>query len=109
LEEAFLLASGLDRHGVVFRILHVGTEHGMPKLFLPHRPGWRWEESLVPGDSVERIAKEAHDWRADLVVMATAGHRNFLDALRGSTTERVLRAVQCPVLAVPQREQSSAA
>jgi len=36
-----------------------------------------------------------------LIVMATEGHRDFLDALRGSTTERVLRAADCAVLAVP--------
>ena len=34
----------------------------------------------------------------DLVVMASRGHDGFLDALRGSTTERVLRQVTCPLL-----------
>jgi nucleotide-binding universal stress UspA family protein len=101
LEEAYSLASGFDRRGVVFKLLHAGTDKSMPTLYLPHRPGWRWEESLVPGDPVERILKEAADWSPDLVVMATQGHLDFLDALRGSTTERVLRGVHCPVLAVP--------
>lgn len=103
LEEAFFLASSFDRHGVVFKLLHIGTDKGMPTLYLPHRQGWRWEESVVPGDPVERILKEAADWSPDLIVMATQGHRDFLDALRGSTTERVLRGVQCPVLAVPDK------
>ena len=103
LEEAYFLASGFDRRGVVFKLLHVGTDSGMPTLSLPHRLGWRWEESLVPGDPVERILKEAADWSPDLIVMATQGHRGFLDALRGSTTERVLRGVHCPVLAVPEK------
>ena len=31
-----------------------------------------------------------------MIVMPTAGHQGFLDALRGSTTEQVF----CPVLAV---------
>jgi nucleotide-binding universal stress UspA family protein len=35
--------------------------------------------------------------------MATDGRDGFLDALRGSFTERVLRGVDCPVLAVPSR------
>jgi nucleotide-binding universal stress UspA family protein len=35
--------------------------------------------------------------------MSTQGHRDFLDALRGSTTERVLRGVRCAVLAVPEK------
>jgi hypothetical protein len=34
------------------------------------------------------------------VVMATQGHHGFLDALRGSTTERIVRHAACPVLAV---------
>ncbi len=103
LEEAYFLASGFDRHGVVFKLLHAGTDKGMPTLYLPHRPGWRWEESLVPGDPVECILKEAAGWSPDLIVMATQGHMDFLDALRGSTTERVLRGVHCPVLAVPEK------
>jgi nucleotide-binding universal stress UspA family protein len=103
LEEAYALARGFERHGVVFRLLHVGTTDGMPKLYLPHRPGWRWEELLVPGDPVERILKEASRWSPDLIVMATQGHRDFLDALRGSTSERVLRRVHCPILAVPEK------
>jgi nucleotide-binding universal stress UspA family protein len=28
---------------------------------------------------------------------------NFLDALRGSTTERIVRGAHCAVLAVPQK------
>jgi len=38
--------------------------------------------------------------RADLIVMSTTGHDGFLDALRGSTTERVVRGANCPVLAI---------
>ncbi|HEY3719491.1 MAG TPA: universal stress protein, partial [Roseiarcus sp.] len=41
------------------------------------------------------------EWPADLIVMPTAGHVGYLDALRGSTTERVLRQAPCPVLAMP--------
>jgi nucleotide-binding universal stress UspA family protein len=103
LEEAYFLTAGFDCRGVVFKLLHAGTDKGMPTLYLPHRPGWRWEERLVTGDPVERILKEAADWSPDLIVMATHGHRDFFDALRGGTTERVLRGVHCPVLAVPEK------
>jgi nucleotide-binding universal stress UspA family protein len=37
----------------------------------------------------------------DLIVMATAGRHGFLEALQGSTTERVVRQARCPVLAIP--------
>jgi nucleotide-binding universal stress UspA family protein len=103
LEEAYFLATGFGCSQVELRLLHVGTERGMPTLSLPHRPGWKWEERLVPGDAVERILKEDADWSPDLIVMATQGHMDFLDALRGSTTERVLRGAHCPVLAVPAK------
>ena len=102
-EEAFFLAEGLDCHNVHFKLLHIGKERGMPTLFLPHHPGYEWDQSLLNGDPVEAILKEAHLWSADLIVFTTQGHRDFLDALRGSTTERVLRSANCAVLAVPAR------
>ena len=102
-EEAFFLAAGLGSRDVEFKLLHVGTEKGMPTLFLPHQSDYRWKERLVNGDVVETIAREADLWNPDLIVFTTEGHRDFLDALRGSTTERVLRAAHCPVLAVPAK------
>jgi nucleotide-binding universal stress UspA family protein len=38
---------------------------------------------------------------ADLVVMPTHGHDAVLDAVRGSTTERVTRRLGRPLLSVP--------
>ncbi len=103
LEEAFFLAEGLGCRDVEFKLLHVGTDKGMPTLYLPHHSGYRWTERLVSGDVVETIEKEAELWTPDLMVFTTEGHRDFLDALRGSTTERLLRAARCPVLAVPAK------
>jgi len=102
-EEAFFLAEGLGCRSVEFKLLHVGTGQGMPTLFLPHNPGYRWKELLVNGEPVAAIEREAAMWEPNLIVFTTEGHRDFLDALRGSTTERVLRAASCPVLAVPAR------
>ena len=50
---------------------------------------------------METIVQVAEEVAADLVVMATAGHEGFLDALRGSTTEQVLRQAKRAMLAVP--------
>jgi nucleotide-binding universal stress UspA family protein len=102
-EEAFFLAEGLDCREVHFRLLHVGTNKGMPTLFLPHHPGYQWEQCLLNGEPVETILGEAALWKPDLIVFTTQGHRDFLDALRGSTTERVLRGAHCAVLAVPEK------
>jgi nucleotide-binding universal stress UspA family protein len=63
----------------------------------------RFERLAREGDALEEIVKLAAAPPADLVVMTTAGHHGFLDALRGSTTERVLRRVGCPLLAIPEK------
>jgi len=86
---------------VDFRLLHIGENTEMPTLELPAREGWTWQERVVSGDILEQILKQEHQWLPDLIALTTQGHIDFLDALRGSTTERVLRGVHCPVLAVP--------
>jgi nucleotide-binding universal stress UspA family protein len=57
-------------------------------------------ELLHQGEPVDAILSAATDKSADLIAMPTAGHHGILDALRGSTTERVIRHAPCPVLAV---------
>jgi nucleotide-binding universal stress UspA family protein len=57
-------------------------------------------ELLHQGEPVDAILSAATAKSADLIAMPTAGHHGFLDALRGSTTERVIRHAPCPVLAV---------
>jgi nucleotide-binding universal stress UspA family protein len=56
---------------------------------------------LRSGPVVRSILDAADEFEVDLIGMPTAGHHGVLDALRGSTTERVLRHAPCPVLAVP--------
>jgi nucleotide-binding universal stress UspA family protein len=85
--------------GVGERLLHIGRNppqvprHGEPHRAIP--------VAIRHGDVVDTIIDAANDWQADLIGMPTAGHHGFLDALRGSTTERVLRQAPCPLLAVP--------
>jgi len=82
--------------GATFDIVHVGTR--APRI--GEGEGWP-SIRLVEGDAVETILAEAE--QADLVAMPTAGRHGFLDALRGSTTERVVHKVTCPVLALHAR------
>jgi nucleotide-binding universal stress UspA family protein len=56
---------------------------------------------LRQGNIVDTIVEAATEFDVELIGMTTAGHRGILDALRGSTTERVIRHAPCPVLAVP--------
>jgi nucleotide-binding universal stress UspA family protein len=78
------------------RLLHVGDQP--PPV---ERQGRSMQVIKGQGDVVDVIVHTATEWHADLIGMPTAGHHGFLDALRGSTTERVLRQAPCPVLAVP--------
>lgn len=88
----------LKAEDVQFTLLHVGAEAHAPVVHPPQRPGWEWSMMFREGDVVQEIVRAEKDIRPDLVVMTTNGHDGFLDALRGSHTERVLRQIDCPLL-----------
>ena len=50
---------------------------------------------------IENIIDVSKETSADLIVMTTDGRNGFLDGLRGSHSERVLRHAGMPVLTVP--------
>jgi len=81
------------------RLLHIGKEP--PRIARHNEPDRVLPVALRKGDVVKAIIDTANDWPADLIAMATAGHRSVFDLIRGSTTEQVLRQAPCPVLAVP--------
>jgi nucleotide-binding universal stress UspA family protein len=58
---------------------------------------------LRQGPVIETILAYAKEIKADLIAMPTQGRRGLLDALRGTTTERVLHQAPCPVYAVPAK------
>jgi nucleotide-binding universal stress UspA family protein len=82
-------------------LLHVGGVDGMPSLTLEDGPEWSFARLTREGDPVEQIEAAAELVRAELIVMPTHGRHGVFDALRGSTTEQVVRRASCPVLAVP--------
>jgi len=51
----------------------------------------------LPADEIIRVAKERE---VDLIVIATHGRTGIKHLLMGSTAERVIRHVHCPVLVV---------
>lgn len=101
LDRALLLAQGLGCVSGEIRLVHVGPPGTAPAVDLPEWPGWSCDIIVRSGDVVGEILKSERDYHPDLMVLATQGHLDFLDALRGSTTERVLRGAHCPVLAIP--------
>jgi nucleotide-binding universal stress UspA family protein len=82
-------------------LLHVGSAEDAPRLSIPATSDWTWHTITHPGEPVEIILRVAADVRADLIVMTTEGPHGFLDALRGSTAERVLRQARSALLALP--------
>ena len=85
----------------VFTLLHVGQKEEMPQVRTPEVTGWTWNTEVRPGDVVEVITETASTTRAGLIVLTTEGRQGFLDALRGSHSERVLQQAPCPLLAIP--------
>lgn len=81
-------------------LLHIGDPAKMPAPTLPGSGKclWRWENCV--GDVVDRICDSAAEFKVDLIAMTTNGHDGFLDAVRGSTTERVLHRSACPLFSV---------
>jgi nucleotide-binding universal stress UspA family protein len=82
------------------QLLHVG--HTVPPLPAESADGVPLPPVILrSGNVVDAIVNAAIEFDIDLIGMPTAGHHGVLDALRGSTTERVIRHAPCPVLAVP--------
>lgn len=83
---------------ITLRLMHVGATP-FPSGEGPGRRNWTWERRAEPGHPVEALTRAAREWEPDLVVMSTQGRHGLMDALRGTTTERLLHAARCPVLA----------
>jgi nucleotide-binding universal stress UspA family protein len=98
---AFRMADMLGCEDALVHVLHVGSPDEMPMAAVDATHEGRLRRILVDGSVVPRILQTAAEIEADLIVMATRGHDGLLDALRGSTTEQVLRQAGRPLLAVP--------
>lgn len=62
------------------------------------------ELEIVVGIHYKEIVRYAEKVGADLIVMSTHGRRGLQEKLLGSTAERVVRLVTCPVLTVPPED-----
>jgi nucleotide-binding universal stress UspA family protein len=94
------LLAPLGVSSAAFQFMHVGDSE--PQIIgLSGQP--LSAVQVVQGPVEETILRIAQECQADMIAMPTARHDGFLDALRGSTTERVLRRAPCPVLAIPTR------
>lgn len=90
-----------------FTTLYVGDDNEMPEISCPELPGWEWTKMSQKGDITQVILQTAREMEADLIVMSTEGRQGFLDALRGSNSEQVLRQCACPLLTIPTNSWAS--
>jgi nucleotide-binding universal stress UspA family protein len=95
------IARAIGDGPVEILLLHVGERAWQPDRPLPETESFRFRLATRSGDPVDEIVACAEGLPADLVVMVTEGRNGVLDALRGTTTEQVLRRLRCPMLAVP--------
>ena len=100
-EAAARLIRNLQLPAGMVTLLHVGPAAEMPSLKLPKDTDWTWNRVAKVGEPADAILQTATELRADLIIMTTDGPDGFLDALRGTTSERVLRKARCPVANLP--------
>jgi nucleotide-binding universal stress UspA family protein len=103
LDAAARLVSRLSSPSGTFHLLYVGAAGDMPAVNPPQVSGWQWTKDSRSGDVIETILDSARSTSADLIVMTTDGRNGFLDALRGSHSERVLRRAPCALLVIPEQ------
>jgi nucleotide-binding universal stress UspA family protein len=73
----------------------------MPSVKVPIDTDWTWNRVAKAGEPADTILQTAAELPADLIVMTTDGPDGFLDALRGTTSERVLMKGRCPLATLP--------
>jgi nucleotide-binding universal stress UspA family protein len=99
------LARVFGNEDCAFTLLYVGEPADVPVVRLPEGAGWVWNSVTRRGSVVENILGVADEIGADVIVMGTKGNQGFLDALRGRTTEQILRRSMIPLLTVPERRK----
>jgi nucleotide-binding universal stress UspA family protein len=99
-DAASIFARALPQEKLEIAALHVGpgvVETG----WLEPLSTWTMLDWRAEGGVVDNVIHTATTWSADLMVCVTEGRRGLLDAIRGSTVERLLRDAPTPLLIVP--------
>ncbi len=97
---------GLDEEGEIKRKIWIKTKENLEE-FLKNE-NWKdvqIQKEIVCGTPFQEIVKKAQEIKADLIVLGGCGGTVELDRLFfGSTAEKVVRLLPCPVLCVPPAE-----
>ena len=90
------LAEGM----VEARALYAGSVDAVPRYLLSSTPSCHWDWQLTDADLLEAVEAQP----ADLIAVPTAGPDGLRERFTGSTFDRLLARLRCPVLAVPAAE-----
>ena len=101
---ALELADAYGCKDAIMHLGHVGASEAAPTISIDATHDQRLRRYTRQGIVADAIVAMAEELDPELIVMPTYGRHGFLDALRGSTTERVLRQARRPLLAVPASE-----
>jgi len=95
-----ILAKALPAERTYFASLHVGPG-AVETEWLEENPAWSTLNWTADGGVVDAVEDTARTWSADLIACVTEGRHGLLDALRGSTVERLLDHTPTAFLVVP--------
>jgi nucleotide-binding universal stress UspA family protein len=101
IEAAAVLAVTLGHDSMSFMLIHIGVVGDMPLIHEPMQPGWHWERTIRHGEVAEQIAAVETLYTPNLIILTTQVRHSFLQSFRSRTSEQILRAARCPVLAIP--------
>jgi nucleotide-binding universal stress UspA family protein len=77
------------------------SQAALDELAKSHGQGLEVEVVVTPATPIGMVLEHARTWQADLIVMAASGRSRVARFFVGSTTDRVIRQAECPVLVIP--------
>jgi nucleotide-binding universal stress UspA family protein len=92
----------LDPVGQQARIQQEAQAH-LPKI--PGLDRVAWEPLIAVGQPAAEIARLVEEKGVDLVITSTRGHSGLKRLILGSVTQRLMRILTCPLLAVQSPEE----
>jgi nucleotide-binding universal stress UspA family protein len=105
---AYALDTSLIPPGDPFGLREKLVEMTEERVRLLKEKGGEAEGICVIGVPYVEIIKAVREYDADWVIMGTHGRRGLAHVLLGSTAERVIQRVQCPVLTVKADKKAAA-
>ena len=99
--QALVMTAGIGEQVLDEYIEQTGREALDPALRILAEVGVGAEVKIQMGAAAEEIIREAHETRADLIIMGKRGMGEIKGLLLGSVSDRVTHGAHIPVLLIP--------